>query len=165
MRRPAQIKSWLDLEELAMWVREAPTRDSYQKRLAIWLTQVGPFHAHKVADMLQVSKQAVWLWVNQYNRKGPEGLDRKGRGGRRWSYLSWEEETVLLCSLENRALRGEILTVPQVVSELKKAIGKEISSGYVYKLFHRHGWRKLAPRPRHVQADRQSQEEFKKTFR
>ena len=83
MRRPAQIKPWISPEEMMVWVREAPGRDAYQKRLAIWLTHIGPFHAHQVADMLCVSKQAVWLWIGQYNRQGPEGLHRQGRGGRR----------------------------------------------------------------------------------
>ena len=71
MRRPAQIKPWLSPEEMMIWVRESPTRDAYQRRLAIWLTYVGPFHAREVADMLCVSKQAVWLWIGQYNRDGP----------------------------------------------------------------------------------------------
>ena len=33
----------------------------------------------------------------------------------------------------------------------------------MYRLLHRHRWRRLAPRPPHVKADRQWQEEFKKT--
>jgi len=162
MRKPAQIKAWMSLEELASWVREAPTLEAYQKRLAIWLTKIGPYHAHQIADMLQVSIPAIWLWVKQYNRDGPQGLTRKGRGGRRWSYLSWEEEISFLASLEERALKGEVLTAPQILPELRKLVGKKVSLGYVYRLFHRHGWRELGPRPRHVKADRKSQEDFKK---
>lgn len=85
MRKPAQIKSWLTPEELLSWLKEAPTVEAYQKRLAVWLTYIGPFHAQEVAKMLGVSKQAVWLWLGQYNKHGPDALDRKGRGGRRWS--------------------------------------------------------------------------------
>lgn len=163
MKRPAQIKPWLAPEELAVWVREAPSRDAYRRRLAIWLTYIGPFPAQQVATMLQVSKQAVWLWVGQYNREGPEGLERKGQGGRRWAYLSWVEEETFLESFLQRAAKGEIITAKQVLPELQKVTGKEISLAYVYRLLHRHGWRKLGPRPRHVKADPQAQEEFKKT--
>jgi transposase len=162
MKPPAQIKPWLTVEELAVWVQEAPGREAYQKRLAIWLTQTGPFHAQQVADMLQVSKQAVWLWVGQYNKNGPEGIKRKGRGGRRWSYLSWAQEQALLSSLEERATRGEVLTAKQILPEVESTAGREVSLGYVYRLLHRHKWRKLGPRPRHVKADRNAQEEFKK---
>ena len=38
MRKPAQIKSWLTPEELWAWLKEAPTVEAYQKRLAVWLT-------------------------------------------------------------------------------------------------------------------------------
>lgn len=73
MRRPAPIKPWLSAEDLQIWVREAKSRGEYQKRLAIWLTFIGPYPAHQVAMLLGVSKQAVWLWVSQYNQRGPEG--------------------------------------------------------------------------------------------
>jgi hypothetical protein len=66
MRPPAQLKPWLSPEELAIWVREASTREAYQKRLAIWLTFLRRW-APEIADLLQFSKQAVWLWVGQYN--------------------------------------------------------------------------------------------------
>ena len=165
MKRPAQIKPWVSVEELAVWVQEAPTRDAYRERLAIWLTQLGPYHAQQIADMLQVSKQAVWLWVGRYNKYGPQGLVRKGRGGRRWSYLSVGEEAALLHSLEQRALRGEVLTARQILGEVQQVVGKKVSLAYVYRVLHRQGWRKLGPRPYHTNADREAQEEFKKTSR
>lgn len=165
MRRPASIRSWLSTEDLQSWVREAEQREEYQKRLAVWLTHIGPFPAHQVATLLGVSKQAVWLWVSQYNRQGPEGLQRRGRGGRRWAYLSLAVEQAFLASLEERARQGRVLTAKQIHGELCKSLGKPVSLGYLYRLLHRHGWRKLGPRPRHVKADPQKQEEFKKNSR
>ena len=162
MRKPATIKSWLTPEELLFWLKESPTVEAYQKRLAIWLTYLGPFHAQEVANMLGVSKQAVWLWLGQYNKHGPAGLGRRGRGGRRWSLLSWDEEETLLKSLEQRAIAGELLTANHLLPEISKAVGQEVSLGYVYSLLRRHRWRKLGPRPRHVKAKRETQEEFKK---
>jgi transposase len=165
MRRPAQVKPWFSEEEFLVWIREAASRDVYQKRLAIWLTQMGPFHAEEVAKMLGISKQAVWLWVGQYNRNGPEGLVRQGRGGRRWSLLSWSQEEALLKSFEKRALEGEVITAKQMLPKICQATGGEVSLAYVYRLLRRHQWRKLGPRPRHVKADPQAQEEFKKNSR
>jgi len=162
MRRPAQIKPWMLAEEMVVWVQEAPNRAAYQRRLAVWLTWVGPFHAAEVARMLCVSKQAVWLWISQYNRNGPEGLERRGRGGRRWSYLRWPQEQAVLESLTERARQGEILTAKQLWAEIQEAAGREVSLGYVYRLLRRHNWRKVGPRPRHVKADPAAQEAFKK---
>jgi len=164
MRPPAQIKPWLSPEDLAVWVREAPHKDAYQKRLAVWLTYLRR-PAPEIADLLQVSIPAVWLWIRQYNHQGPAGLIRQGRGGRRWSYLSEEEEAELLRSWEERALRGEVLTASHLLPEVEQRVGKKVSLDYVYKLLHRHQWRKLGPRPRHVKADRQAQAEFKKNSR
>jgi transposase len=165
MRRPASIQPWLSPEDLQTWVREAPNREQYQKRLAIWLTHIGPFPAHQVATLLGVSQQAVWLWVGQYNGQGPAGLQRRGRGGRRWAYLSLAEEQAFLASLEERAGQGRVLTAKQIHDELCRQVGKKVSLGYLYRLFHRHGWRKLGPRPRHVKASPEKQDEFKKNSR
>jgi len=162
MRRPASIKPWLSLEDLQTWVRETHSRQEYQKRLAIWLTHIGPFPAHHVATLLGVSKQAVWLWVSQYNRHGPGGLERRGRGGRRWAYLSLDQEAAFLESLQERAQQAQILTARQIHRQLCQVTGKKVSLGYLYRLLHRHRWRKLGPRPRHLKASRESQEAFKK---
>jgi len=164
MRPPADLTPWFSPEELAVWVRESPDKEAYKKRLAIWLTHL-QHSAPEISDLLQVSTPAVWLWVKQYNRQGPSGLARRGRGGRHWSFLSWEEEEALLRSWEERALRGEVLTVVQMLPEVERAVGQSVSLGYVYRLLYRHQWRKLGPRPRHVKANRELQEEFKKNSR
>lgn len=165
MKPSAQIKPWISIEEMAEWVRDAPTRDDYRKRLVIWLTAIYSYHANQIADMLQVSKQAVWLWISQYNKTGPKGLNRSGRGGRRWAFLSWAQEEALLTSLEKKAVDGELLTAKQIHPEIEAVVGEAVSMAYVYRLLHRHKWRKIGPRPKHVKADREAQEAFKKTSR
>jgi transposase len=165
MPRTARVVPWLSEVEMIQWLREAPSVGAYQKRLAVWLTVVGPFYAHQIAEMLGVSKQAVWLWLGQYNKFGPGGLERKGRGGRRWAFLGWEEEEELLRSLEKRAILGQVITAKQLLPEICKEVGKEVSLWYVYRLLKRHNWRKLGPRPRHLKADPTAQEQFKKNSR
>jgi transposase len=162
MRLAAQIEPWLSTEDLQVWVREAPDKGAYQRRLAVWLTGVCRLPAHRVAESLCVSKQAVWLWIAQYNQQGPEGLQRRGRGGRRWAWLSWEEEERFLEKRQQAAGRGQILTAPQLRAELEKFTAHRVSLAYVYRLLHRHGWRKLGPRPRHPRAQPAVQERFKK---
>jgi transposase len=149
MRRPAVIHRWLSEKGLKTWVRKAGTREEYQKRLAIWMTLTGPFPAHRVASLLVVSKQAVWLWVSQYNRLGPDGLQRQGRGGRHRAYLSLTEEAALLESLQKRAQRGEAPTARQVQEEVSQATRIKVSISYIYRLFDRIGWRRLRGRARH----------------
>jgi len=162
MRLPARIEPWLSTEDLQVWVREAPDKGSYQRRLAIWLTRVCRLAAHRVAESLCVSKQAVWLWSTQYNQQGPEGLRRTGRGGRRWAWLTGEQEERFLKARQEAARQGQILTAPQLRAGLENLTGRRVSLAYVYRLLHRHGWRKLGPRPRHPQAQPAVQARFKK---
>jgi len=162
MRPPATVEPWLSTEELQVWVREAPDKESYQRRLAVWLTPIGPFPAHQIADWLCVSKQAIWLWIGQYNHQGPEGLERQGRGGRRWAYLTLEEEETFLRRFQRQALEGKLLTAKQLHAQLVERTGRKLTVGYVYGLLPRHEWRKLGPRPRHPQANPEAQERFQK---
>ena len=78
MARHAKIAAWFTVDQLRTWMQEAPDKDSYRRRLAIWLTFLGPYPAGQIAEMLGVSTQAVWKWVGEYNRSGPCGLDRRG---------------------------------------------------------------------------------------
>jgi transposase len=143
MRRPALIHPWLSEKKLEAWVRTARSREEYQKRTAIWMTLTGPFPAHRVASLLVVSKQAIWLWVGQYNRLGPDGLQRQGRGGRRRAYLSPTQEAALLASLKTRAKRGKAPRAREVQEEISKVTRINVSISYIYRLFERIGWRKL----------------------
>jgi transposase len=148
MRKPALIHPWLSEKDLRTWVRKARSCEEYQKRVAIWMTRTGPFPAHRVASLLVVSKQAVWLWVSQYNRQGPDGLQRRGRGGRRRSYLSLSQEAALLKRLQKRAQRGQASKAREVQEEVSKVAHKKVSISYIYRLFARIGWRKRGARAR-----------------
>jgi len=148
MRKPALIHPWLSEKELEEWVRKAQSCQEYQKRVAIWMTRTGPFPAHRVASLLVVSKQAVWLWVSQYNRLGPDGLQRRGRGGRRRAYLSLTQEATLLERLQRRAREGEGPKAREVQEEVSRVTRRQVSISYIYRLFDRIGWRKLGTRVR-----------------
>ena len=118
-----------------------------------------------MADLLAVSTQAVWKWVGEYNTLGPTGLDRKGRGGRRWGLMSLDEERAFLAEHLAQAESGDLLTAKQLASALEKKLGQEVSIDYIYGLLHRHEWRKLTPRPHHAKQDPALAEAFKKNSR
>lgn len=164
IKKPAKLVPWLSEPELLEWLRSATSAEEYRKRITIWLTHFRKWSAREIGDMVGASVQSIWLWVGQYNQKGPEGLYREGRGGRRWAFLSEEEEGCFLQDWEEGAQNGQLITVKQLHRALCEKVGKEVSLGYVYRLLHRNRWRKLGPRPRHVKADKNAQEDFKKNF-
>jgi len=143
MRPPATIKDWQTINEMFRWVQEAPDESASKCRMAIWLTRTGKIHAEKVGMILGVSKQAVWLWIRQYNEKGPPGLERHGRGGRRWGFLSPEEETKLLTPLVHRARTGIPVKPVWVQQIVEDKLQRKVSKAYIYKLLLRHNWADL----------------------
>jgi transposase len=94
---------------------------------------------------------------------GPDVVEGPGKGGRRRSYLSWNEEALFLESFKQAALTGQIATAAEIKAALERRIGHKIHKTTVYRLLKRQGWRKVMPRPFHVDADKEEQEAFKKT--
>jgi len=89
----------------------------------------------------------------------------QGRGGRRRANLSLEAEEQLLRHFFEKANRGEVLVVNEVKAVYEGAVGHRVPKSTVYRMLARHGWRKIAPRPRHPKADPQKVTSFKKTPR
>jgi transposase len=162
--RGIHLEPHLSSEELERHVRQARTRAAFQRFQALYLIQVRHLSAPAVAAALQVSATAVHQWVSLYNHAGVEGIMPKGRGGRRRAYLTLEEEAALLEKLQARAGQGLLITAKAVREQAQIRLGHAVSEDYAYDVLHRHGWRKVAPRPAHPESDADEQEAFKKSF-
>jgi len=82
-----------------------------------------------------------------YDQGGLKALKPKPNGGR----------------FAKAAGAGEMLNIHDLKAGYEKAIGHATSDSTVYNLLHRHGWRKLMPRPFHPKRDHAAQNAFKKT--
>ena len=111
-----------------------------------------------------MSKATVHAVISRYNRLGVAAIETSGKGGRRRHYLTLEEEKAFLAPFFAQAERGEIATVGQIWRAFEQRVGHEVDDSTIYRLLHRHGWRKLIPRPKHPKSDLETQEQFKKTF-
>ena len=63
--------------------------------------------------------------------------------------MSFEAEEALLRKYEDRAQKGMIIETSEIKQEYEKLAGHPIGSGQIYRVFQRHGWRKVKPRSRH----------------
>ena len=133
----------MPVEQMFQWLRRAPDEMSHKRRMAIWLTHTGRLHANKIAKILGVSTQAVWLWVRQYNDSGPEALDRRGRGGRCWAFMSETEEIEFLRPFIRRAKHGNVPKTDEIKAKAEKLLNRTLSKPYIYRLLHRHGWEQI----------------------
>jgi transposase len=148
-----KIVKWLSENELEAWLNEAPTAYEYRRRLAVSLTARFRFPAATLASMLVVDERTVRRWLHEYNQQGPKALGPDQRGGRHRGFLEIDEEKRVLQSLHERAEKGEFVTVEELRSEVEAHIRRHVSASYLLHLVHRHGWRKLVPRPRHPKSD------------
>jgi transposase len=162
--RKARLENHLKQGELRKRMMEAKNREQFQRWQAIFLTSKG-LRAEQVAEYVGVSRGTVHQWVFQYNHVGPEGFRLRGRGGRRFGLLTFEEEATLLESLRSQAEQGRVIAAFSVRAQVEKKVDQPVSKDYLYDLLHRHGWRKVMPRPQHPQADAVRQATFKKNFR
>lgn len=102
--------------------------------------------------------------VQLYNTYGADFMNQLRWGGRREarSNLSLKEEEELLKSIEEKSLKGEILTAKDIRKEVEEKVKNKVSEDYIWDLFKRHGWKKKVPRPKHPKQNIEAQEEFKK---
>ena len=162
MRPPASIKPHLSINEMFQWLKNAPDEASHKRRMAIWLTHTGHLYAKQVAKVLGVSVQAVWLWIRQYNDQGASGLERTGRGGRRWGFLAPEQEAELLRPYI-RKLRDGVITSPSKIKKVvEHKLSRTVSMPYVYHLLQRHQWAEIIAQLGPSAADRERVDDYLK---
>ena len=161
-QRPISEKAKESLGEL---LKETKTKSDFRRVQCIWLRAEFAMSSDEVALAVGFSPATVKKLWSQYFSGGEEVLIGQGRGGRRRANLSLEEEQKLLVHFFDKAESGEVLVVNEVKAAYEKAVGRTVPKSTVYRMLARHGWRKIAPRPRHPKADPQKMEAFKKTPR
>ncbi len=90
--------------------------------------------------------------------------EKPGKGGRHRQNLTPEAEKVFLEPFLAKATEGGILVVAEIHQALEAELGRKVALSSAYNLLHRHGWRKLASDKRHVAADVEAQEAWKKNL-
>ena len=79
--------------------------------------------------------------------------------------MSKEEEMAFLDPFLDRASAGEVLEIGEIHQAYADQLGRSVHRSVVYALLHRHGWRKVAPRPVHPKHNAQAAKSFKKIRR
>jgi len=132
---------------------------------ALYLAKKMGLTVREIADITGVKPYTINKLVYNYNHLGEESVYSRPRGGNRTSFLSWNEEEELLSEIGKRAEQGLLVVIKTIKSEVESKLGRTVSKDYPYDLLHRHGWRKVAPRPKHPLRDKEKQEDFKKNSR
>jgi transposase len=95
-----------------------------------------------------VNAKVVSRWVSRYCNEGIGSITTLKYGGNHRN-LSTEEEKEFLKQYEETAIKGQLIAVSEMKQEYDKLVGHTTGSGTIYRMMHRHKWRKVMPRPRH----------------
>ena len=69
-----------------------------------------------------------------------------------------------MSKIKSEADVGGIVEIGKVHRLFEEAVGHKVARYTAYRLVHRHGWRKIMPRPRHPKQDHEILEGFKKNL-
>ena len=151
------------MAELASLLKTAASAADVKRLQCLYFRGKG-LGAEEIAELVQYSVWHVKLVWTQYFKEGANALLTKPRGGRRHENMSREEEAELLAAHTESAKKGKLLKITPLHQSLCKKLGKEVALSSAYRLAHRHGWRKIEPRPRHPGRNAKSAEYFKLFF-
>ena len=151
------------LSELASLLKAASNAADVKRLQCAYFRGKG-MNAEEVAEMVQYDVGYVKTVWTQYFKGGVKALLTKPRGGRRRENMSKEEEAELLAAHTESAKEGKLLKIAPLHQSLCKKLGKDVALSSAYRLAHRHGWRKIEPRPRHPGRNAKAAEYFKLFF-
>jgi len=163
MSKISKAKSHLSANEVRQKIKTTVGFWRVQKWLIIHNALNYSRRAEEIASCLAVSKSFVHKTISEYNRFGSSSIETTGKGGRRNSYLTAEEEFNFIEGFISQAQKGYIATAGEIKEAFEKLIGHKVHKTTIYRLLDRTKWRKIVPLPYHPKKDKQAEEEFKKT--
>ena len=119
-----------------------------EKRLKALELRAKGASAKEVSDATGYHTNYVSRLVTKYCNKGLEGIIGNHYGGNRRN-LSVEEEKAILPSFKECAEKGQIIEISEIARAYQEAVDHPVSPTHIYRVLHRHGWRKVMPRSRH----------------
>jgi len=151
------------VQRLAERLKKASSHSQYQRIQCVLIRATLGSSAAEIGRLLGWSTATVHVMHSRWAKEGEAIFEVRERGGRHHQHLTQEQEAELLAPFVKRAEAGGMLSVAEIQQAYRERCGKAVARSTVYRLLERHGWRKIAPRPRHPKADVAAQAAFKKT--
>jgi transposase len=164
MGKVIRVKPHLTLEEIDARLKTLHDFWRIRRWMIIRHALVDPAPAKDIALRLGLSVFTVRELIEAYNRHGPDALETPGKGQRQHAYLSVEEEHTFLSPFLADSQAGHLAKTRRIKHALEAAIGHRVATSTIYRLLHRHHWRKVVPRPKNPQSSQEAPDALKKTF-
>jgi transposase len=129
-------------ESLKILLDTIQNKTDFLRIQCVWLRVELGFNSNIIARITGWAPGTVKkIWSN-YLKNGEETLIGVGRGGRRRHYLTYEEEETFLEPFFNKSAAGNNVLVTEIKKAYEEKIEKTIPKSTIYRLLHRHGWKK-----------------------
>lgn len=149
-------------DKLEFLLKETKDTEVLRRVQTIYLRVRHGFLPKQIARITGYSVGTVYNLHSRYFKEGDRIFDLGSPGGRNAAYMNPSDEAAFLEPFIKVGDAGGILEVGPIHKAHCAILDKEIPLSTTYRLLHRHGWRKIEPRPRHPRSDQEVQERFKK---
>jgi transposase len=164
MGKVIRVKSHLTVEEIDARLKSLQDFWRIRRWLVIRHALVDPAPAQEIALRLGLSVCTVRDLIEAYNRHGPKALETPGKGQRQHAYLSCDAEQTVLSPFIAESQSGHVAVARVIKKAFEEKIGHRVATSTIYRLLHRHQWRKGVPRPKNPRRSQEEQDAFKKTL-
>ena len=150
-------------ERMRALMSEARNISELKRAQCIYFRSGHGLPPRRIADMVGFDVGTVRNLHSAFLRDGEAALKLSGKGGRYHAYLTEEEKASWIEGFRDAFNPGGILEVGKIQAAFEEKVGRKVAKSTVYDLLHRHGWRKITPRPRHPKPNPRAAASFKKT--
>lgn len=119
-----------------------------EKRLYALLLKADGMSSQEVGKKVDFHPAYITELISKYRKGGIGALVENHYPGNRRN-LTYAEEEEILKPFKEKADKGELVDVAEIAAVYVEKVGHSIGSGQIYRVLHRHGWRKVMPRGRH----------------
>ena len=137
--------------------RRANKEKQTERRLYALSLRADGVKLEEIVRRTGYQRSSVSALIRKYFQHGIKAVVGNHCGGNRRN-MSIEQETALLEKYREKAEKGHMLDVQALKQEYERKVEHRISSGQIYRVLTRHGWRKIMPRSKHPK--RASEEEI-----
>lgn len=151
------------VERMEVFMSKTQNISEFKRIQCVYFRAKFNFDSKQIAQMVGLKDSTVRNIHYGYLKDGESALQLRGKGGRYHFHLTEAEEATLIKEFTEKSERGGILEVSQIHRRHCQKIGKNVALSTTYRMLHRHGWRKISPRPQHPKSDPKVVADFKKT--
>lgn len=118
------------------------------KRLTALLMRAEGKSRKEAAEKTGYKYTYITALTSKYMNNGIEAIvENHYKGNCR--NMEYEKETEILEQFKKASEAGQVIEVSAIKEAYDKEIGRETAKSQIYKVLHRHNWRKVMPRSKH----------------